>query len=128
MVVMVWYVLTVVLWASKPLADGIPVGVDSTLKAPGISLDIVGAVSIDVKCNSLFATHARGNDPLPVLKAQPRGAAPLAYSHEPCTQVHREARTLLVLDTALVVVLLSVGGWLVFSRFRAPPIATLSKA
>jgi hypothetical protein len=107
--VTVWYVCTLILWAFQPLTDAVPVGVDYTLKQPS-------PVSIDVECNTLFARAAREGSPLPALKAQPTDNPPLAYSRESCTQVHQQARILFFLDTTLVVVLLSVGGWLAFRR------------
>jgi hypothetical protein len=110
--VLAWYVCTVVFWAIQPFTDVVPVGVDSTLTAPH-------EISVAVRCNSLFRAEPR-RAPLPTLKPQPDGKPPLAFAHEPCARRHWEARAVFALDTAVVVVCVSVAVWLGKRRSTTP--------
>jgi hypothetical protein len=110
--VLAWYLFMLVFWAIQPFTDAVPVGVDYTLTAPH-------AISVKVQCNTLFRTDPR-QGPLPTLKPQPDGKPTLVFAHEPCARRHREAQALFVLDTAVVVVCVSVAVWLSRRRSTAP--------
>ncbi len=113
-----WYAATLGFWAARPLSDTVPVGVDNTLKTPA-------SVSIHVSCNTLFRSAPRPDSPLPALAAQPAGQPPLAYSHTPCAQTHREARGLFVFDTFCVVGAIALVLWLVRRRGDQTPVRRL---
>ncbi|MCU1359339.1 MAG: hypothetical protein JWN99_628 [Ilumatobacteraceae bacterium] len=91
-----WFVIVLLIWAVPSQTDSVPVGVDQTLVPPQ-------PVSIDVACNSLFDSAARPDTPLPILTAQPKQNAPLAFQREPCVLPHDEARILFAIDTAVLI-------------------------
>jgi len=108
----VCYACVLIFWASQPLHDSVPVGVDYTLKTPT-------PVSASVRCNTLFDSDARSGAPLPLLKEQPDEAPPLAFQREPCAVVHSHARIVFALDTALFGAALVCFVWLALRRRRA---------
>lgn len=105
----IWYGCVVIFWALQPLSDAVPVGVDYTLKPPVF-------VSVAVDCNGLFQRASRGATPLPALKAQPVGSPRLGFQREPCVIVHHQARMVFALDTAGVLAVLALAGWVVYWR------------
>ena len=60
----VWFIFVVLFWASQPLSDSVPVGVDYTSKPPVF-------VSASARCNALLDSAAQDSSQLPALKAQP---------------------------------------------------------
>lgn len=95
-------VLVVALWAVQPLEDNVPVGVDwsPTALVPPQNERLV---SQQVACNSLFASSARPDEPLPTLVSQPEGRQPLEYQREPCELVQQQARIVFGLDVAFTI-------------------------
>ena len=108
--------LLVGVWATRPLHDSIPVGMDysPTLASPP---EPARLLSVDVTCNALFSSSPSGDEPLPELTAQPEGFPALAFQREPCALVHRNARVLFVVNVLAVVATLTVIG-LVARRLR----------
>ena len=104
-----WYVCILVFWAFQPLIDDVAVGVDYTRAKPQ-------AISVEVKCSTLFRAASRGPSPLPALTTQPVGSPPLAYAYEPCTRTHRQARALFLVDTAVLLGGIALAVWLAVSR------------
>jgi hypothetical protein len=81
--VVVWTVVVLV-WASQPLTDNVPVG---TKDAPR---------SVSVSCPAPWSTDSSPTDtPVPDLTGAGRG---------PCAQVHRQAQLLLAFDLLVSVV------------------------
>jgi hypothetical protein len=108
----VWYACVLIFWATQPLSDSVPVGVDYNPKQPVF-------VSVSVSCNNVLDGAARDGSALPVLKPQPKGSPSLAYQRDPCAIVHSQARLVFALDTAVMLVVLGFAGWVVFWRPRA---------
>jgi hypothetical protein len=115
----VWYGCTLLFWAVRPLHDLVPVGVDNTLAPPA-------AVSIRVKCNTLFSSSVRSAAPLPALNAQPPPQPALAYNHTPCERTQKEARVLFALDTVVAAGCLALLVWLALRRHPEEPVARSS--
>jgi hypothetical protein len=111
----VYFVLLMLVWATRPLHDSVPVGIDRT-PTTAVPPKPEQAVSQRVECNSLFAEDSRPDESLPTLRPQPKGQPALAYQREPCNHVHSEARVLLAINSLVVVVLMAL---LVFLAVRS---------
>ena len=98
---MLYFVLLMAVWASRPLHDSVPVGVDwtPTTAAPPKPEQVTDQV---VRCNTLFASQARAEG-LPTLRPQPKGRPALAYQHDPCKLVHSQARLLFVIQSGALI-------------------------
>jgi len=99
-----WF-LVVAVWAVRPQTDAVPVGTDYTLSPPRL-------VSVEVRCNSLFDSSARPDEPLPTLTPQPATTPPvpeLAFQRTPCELVRRNARILLAIDVAFYLLVMGAG-------------------
>jgi hypothetical protein len=94
--VTLWFVVTMAVWAMRPLHDNVPVGVDYTVQPARQTYQ-------SVECNDVLSGTARDSSALPALKPQPTTAPPLAYQRVPCAELHREARFVLWFDVAVVV-------------------------
>ena len=98
----VYFVLLMAVWATRPLHDSVPVGIDRT-PTTAVPPRPEQALSQRVQCKSLFARDSRPDESLPTLRPQPKGQPALAYQREPCTLVHSQARLLLVINSLVVV-------------------------
>ena len=103
--VIVWFVCTIVFWAARSPSDAVPVGVDN-------SISPAAAVSVSVRCNSLFSGAARPAGALPALNAQPADQPALAFSRPPCVVKHHEARRLFVFDVLFLLAALAGLIWI----------------
>ncbi|MCX6522447.1 MAG: hypothetical protein NTZ21_17455 [Actinobacteria bacterium] len=103
--ILAYYVILVGVWASRPLEDSVPVGLDWT---PTVLVPPKGQqlVSQRVDCNTLFSGDARPDEPLPALTEQPKGRDALAFQREPCVLVHTDAQRNFAINTIAVVALL----------------------
>ena len=111
----VWFIFVVLFWASQPLSDSVPVGVDYTSK-PAVF------VSASARCNALLDSAAQDSSQLPALKAQPPGAPKLAFQRDPCALVRSQGRLVLALDTAVVLAVVLGAVWFVYWRPRTLPV------
>ena len=93
-----WYLAVILLWAVRGMTDRVSVGIDYSVANPQ-------AAVVAVECRSPISSFARSDGPLPPLASQPAGRPPLRYEHAPCAQTHRDARLLLILDSALFALL-----------------------
>ncbi len=91
------YGLLIAGWASRPMSDTVPVGIDwiPTIANPPRPQQMV---SQKVACKSLFSASAVAGA-LPALIAQPTNRPPLRYQRPPCELVRQDARKVLVVDT-----------------------------
>ena len=114
------YGLLIGAWATRPMSDTVPVGIDwsPTVASPPRPQQLV---SQRVSCNSLFSATALAG-PLPALTPQPADRAPLRYQRPPCELVHQDARKVLVVDT---VVALGIIAALIALRARLRRSATM---
>jgi hypothetical protein len=114
--VLLYAVVLSVVWASRPLEDSVPVGIDYTpaVAIPPSSPKLTSQV---VECNTLFASAPRPDGPLPELTPQPEGFPELAYQREPCALVQADARRNLALNVVAVAGAFVLLGWL-FRRSR----------
>ena len=117
--VVVWFACVLGFWATRPLTDTVPVGVDYTLTPAKF-------VSVSVKCLSVLDGSPRSDSPLPELKVQPKGAPHLAFQREPCDLAHGQARLVLLLDTAAFVAVVAGFGWLTLRRRRSESFGRLT--
>ena len=111
----VYFVLLLAVWATRPLHDSVPVGIDRT-PTTAVPPKPEQALSQRVECNSLFAQDSRPDESLPALRPQPKGQPALAYQRGPCTLVHSQARLLLAINSLVVVALMAL---LVFLAVRS---------
>jgi hypothetical protein len=104
--IFVWYMATVLFWATRPLSDRLDVGTDYSQSPPTVLTE-------HVSCLTLFDSEPRRIvRALPALPAQPEGKPALAYPRPPCVSVYHQARVLFGVDTALVVVATAgIGAW-----------------
>lgn len=116
--VVLYAVVLLSVWALRPLDDAVPVGIDwtPTIATPPTAQRLV---SIDVECNTLFASTPRGDEPLPELTPQPDGRPPLEFQREPCALVQADARRNLALNSVFVFGALGAIGYLALRQRRA---------
>ena len=109
--VLVHLALVIGLWAARPLEDSVPVGLDwsPTVQDPPEPQRLV---SQDVECNTLFASSARPDEPLPTLAEQPEGRPALDYQRDPCELVQRQARIVFGLDVLFTAGALTALVWI----------------
>jgi len=105
--IFVWYMATILFWATRPLSDRLDVGTDYSQSPPTVLTE-------HVSCLTLFDSEPRRiGRALPALPAQPEGKPALAYPRSPCVSVYHQARALFGVDTVLVVVATAgIGAWM----------------
>ncbi|MBI5088442.1 MAG: hypothetical protein HZB15_06145 [Actinobacteria bacterium] len=115
---LLYFALLMTVWAARPLeSDSVPVGVDWTPTTAVPAQPERNAVQV-VECNSLFDGDAF-DEPLPALTPQPAGRPALAYQHEPCALIHRDARIVFAINALGLLAGLVVLGWLAVRAGRA---------
>lgn len=114
----VYFVLLMAVWATRPLHDTVPVGIDRT-PTTAVPPKPEQAISQRVECNSLFAQDSRPSENLPKLTPQPKGVPALAYQREPCKLVQSQARLLLIINSLVVLALMALVMFLAARSRRA---------
>jgi hypothetical protein len=111
-----WFAVTIY-WATQPLTDSVPVGLDKDGKA----------AVLEVQCNNLFDATAVDASAVPEVVTPVGVEHPWEMTREPCTLVHDQAQVLFGIN--VVVFLLSVGGTtFVATRTRQPAIPQMNAA
>jgi hypothetical protein len=109
--VLAYGLILVVVWASRPIEDSVPVGIDwspTVLVPPGPQQP----VSQRVVCNTLFAGRPRPDEPLPTLTEQPKDRPELAFQREPCKLPYADARRNFAINVIAVIAALASLGFL----------------
>ncbi len=116
--VLAYGLILVVAWASRPIEDSVPVGMDwsPTVLVPPKPQQLV---SQRVECNNVFAGDPRPDEPLPTLTEQPKDRPALAFQREPCKLAHADAQRNLVINSIVLIAALAALGFLARRSRRA---------
>jgi hypothetical protein len=123
--VLAWYLVVLFTWATRPLHDTVPIGIDYTATSPRMAYQ-------EVRCNTLFGSSPLDGEP-PALRVQMTNGVPatatspaappgpldsahqFAYQRPPCGLVQHDARIVFVIDTLGALLL---GGGALFMAAR----------
>ncbi len=112
--IVIWALVLVFGWATRPIEDTVPVGIDpagqlaADLAAnPGLFIEDQPVAQL-VDCNSLLDTEPRD-----LAAALPELDAGYRYEREPCESPHRDARLAFAVNVVVIVALLAAWVWFV---------------